>query len=761
MSGRDAAIAGRDAAAARLFAILALATACGRSGDSRAPSPATPPAVASSVAVSSPPVAGDAASEAWPVLVRDEQWDAAWRELTALPEAEKARPEIRYVSARVALARGDEASALTLLDGLESALPLLVADIERRRAEAKATVGPYAEAAEWFAARTTPGAQLDAARAFEKAGDLRRAHAAADRVVAGEKRTRAQEADARALRVRLFIKGPADTSDAGADTARGDARWLAIQGADLPAAADALAMLARVDPSKPLTGQEWLARADTLSTAGHVDAALRAIESAAAAPPPDRATPAMRTHARAMALYHARGRYQEAARALSEAAALGGKNAAQDSFYAARALSRADRDDEAIAGYERVERRYAKTPWAEQAAFLVPYLQMLHGQWRECARGFREYGAAYPAGESVREAKNDGALCTLLDGDAKTARVLLEHLVEDEPDPLASARLANLAALAALRDGDRAHAVMRWTDVVKSRPLSWPALVAEARLAEIGAEVPPRIEAAPAVATATAPPVAPDPPPLAVTIPPPADMLHEVGLEQDAESALRERESIVAGSAGPRASEALCTVYGQLARARRRYQIAQTLPSSLFAVAPTGGTRWAWDCAFPTPYADAVHDAETREQLPRGLLWAVMRQESAFDPDALSPARAVGLMQLMPETARPLAEELSLPRDDARLTSPPYSIRVGARELHKLLDAFHGNVPLAIAAYNGGAESVERWASRAPGMQIDTFVERIPFKETREYVVRVMGNLARYQYLARADAPTTPLPLAL
>jgi soluble lytic murein transglycosylase len=761
MSGHDGAVAGCDAAVARVLAFfaLALATACGRSGDSRAPVPITPPAAASPVVIASAaPAADGAASDAWPVLVRDEQWDAAWRALTALPDAEKGRPEIRYVSARVALARNDEASALGMLEGLESALPLLASDIERRRAEAKAAVGPYTEAGEWFAARTTPSAQLDAARAFEKGGDFRRARVAADRVVAAEKHTRAQEAEARALRVRLLAKTPAgDSSDAGADTARGDARWLAIQGADLSAAADAIATLARVDPNKPLTGQEWLARADTLSTAGRLDAALRAIDSAATAPPPDRAPPAARAHARAMALYHARGRYLEAARALTEAAALGGKNAAQDSFYAARALSRADRDDEAIAGYERVERRFAKTPWAEQSAFLVPYLQMLHGQWRECGRGFREYGAAYPAGESVREARNDGALCTLLDGDAKTARVLLEHLVEDEPDPLASARLANLAALAALRDGDRAHAVMRWTDVVKSRPLSWPALVAEARLAEIGAEVPPLIEVAPAVTT----PAAPDPPPLTVAIPPPADMLHELGLEQDAESALRERESVVAGSAGPRASEALCTVYGRLSRARRRYQISQTLPSALFAVAPTGGTRWAWDCAFPTPYEDAVRDAETREQIPHGLLWAVMRQESAFDPDALSPARAVGLMQLMPETARPLAEELSLPRDDARLTSPPYAIRIGARELHKLLDAFHGNVPLAIAAYNGGAESVERWASRAPGMQVDTFVERIPFKETRDYVVRVMGNLARYQYLARSDGPATRLPLAL
>ena len=185
------------------------------------------------------------------------------------------------------------------------------------------------------------------------------------------------------------------------------------------------------------------------------------------------------------------------------------------------------------------------------------------------------------------------------------------------------------------------------------------------------------------------------------------------------------------------------------------------MPSAFFAFAPTSRTQWAWDCAFPRPYLDVVRDAEAREQLPSGLLWAVMRQESSFDPDAVSPAKAVGLMQLLPETARPIAEELSLSREDARLTSPSYAIRVGARALRKLIDQLHGNVPLAVAAYNAGAESVERWLAGAPGMQIDTFVEHIPYKETRDYVIRVMGNLARYGYLGTGDGGVPAVGLAL
>ncbi|HEX3345699.1 MAG TPA: lytic transglycosylase domain-containing protein, partial [Polyangiaceae bacterium] len=306
---------------------------------------------------------------------------------------------------------------------------------------------------------------------------------------------------------------------------------------------------------------------------------------------------------------------------------------------------------------------------------------------------------------------------------------------------------------AALRDGDRTHAVARWTDVARSRPLSWPALVARARLADAGVALPPAIDPAEPSPAAPAP--------LAVAVPPPADLLHRVGLDADAELALRDREAAVTAGAGPRASEALCAAYGELGRARRRFQLAQSLPSALFTTAPGARTRWAWECDFPSPYADAVHAAESDEKLPPGLLWAVMRQESGFDPSAVSPARAVGLMQLLPETARPIADELALPHDDARLTSPPYAIRVGAHLLRKLLDQFHGEVALAVAAYNGGADSVERWLSRAPAMQLDGFVERIPFKETRDYVARVMGNLARYGYLAGGEGGVPRIELAL
>jgi soluble lytic murein transglycosylase len=527
----------------------------------------------------------------------------------------------------------------------------------------------------------------------------------------------------------------------------------------LPSASDSFGVMARIDPKHPLLASELMARARVLSDAGRSDEALHAIDLAAGALGAEGVTNLERGRARGAALYHARGRWGEAAKVLAECAGVGGPNAAEDAFHAARALSRADRDEEAIRGYEDVQRRFPKSPWARQAAFLVPYLRMLHAEWHACAKGFDAYlhGPAregvHEGEDDLRDARRDGALCALEEGNAKSARAAFERLVEDEGDPLLSARMADMAALAALRDGDRSHALARWTDVARSRPLTWPALVARARLARVGAPIPAQIDP-PDVGT-------PAPPPLAVGLPPPAGLLHQLGLDSDAELALRDRETAVTGGTGGRSLEALCVAYGELGRARRRFQVAQSLPSALLATAPSPQTRWAWDCAFPSPYVETVRDVEAIEKLPPGLLWAVARQESGFDPDALSPARASGLMQLLPETARTVSEELGLPPDDARLTSPPFALRIGGRLLHKLLDQFHGDVPLAVAAYNAGADPIERWVSRAPGMDLDTFVERIPFKETREYVVRVMGNFARYRYLADGDSGAPAVDLSL
>jgi len=160
--------------------------------------------------------------------------------------------------------------------------------------------------------------------------------------------------------------------------------------------------------------------------------------------------------------------------------------------------------------------------------------------------------------------------------------------------------------------------------------------------------------------------------------------------------------------------------------------------------------RWWWDAAYPMPWLEVV-DAH-RGALPRALVYATMRQESGFRPEVVSRAGAVGLMQVMPELATKLAGH---PVNRYQLRDPDVNIALGLREMTALADELDDVYPLSIAAYNAGKSRVRRWLRESGKMELDRFVERIPFNETRNYVRRVSTHYARYSYL---DDPASGWP---
>jgi soluble lytic murein transglycosylase len=129
-----------------------------------------------------------------------------------------------------------------------------------------------------------------------------------------------------------------------------------------------------------------------------------------------------------------------------------------------------------------------------------------------------------------------------------------------------------------------------------------------------------------------------------------------------------------------------------------------------------------------------------------------MRQESGFRPDVVSRAGAVGLMQLMPAIATKLAGEAVT---TYMLRTPETNIALGLEEMRALDEEFKHVYPLSIAAYNAGKSRVRRWLKESRKMELDRFVERIPFNETRNYVRRVTTHYARYSYL---DDPKSGWP---
>jgi soluble lytic murein transglycosylase len=159
---------------------------------------------------------------------------------------------------------------------------------------------------------------------------------------------------------------------------------------------------------------------------------------------------------------------------------------------------------------------------------------------------------------------------------------------------------------------------------------------------------------------------------------------------------------------------------------------------------------------YPLGYWSIVYPAARARGVDPLLVAAVIRQESAFRPEAVSSANARGLMQLMPSTAAELSRATGAPppRPEA-LHQPAANIDLGTTLLARLLARYDGSVVKALAAYNGGEEAVAKWERRYPARDEDEFVELISYRETREYVKAVLGNHRQYQRLYAASPPAT------
>ncbi len=125
-----------------------------------------------------------------------------------------------------------------------------------------------------------------------------------------------------------------------------------------------------------------------------------------------------------------------------------------------------------------------------------------------------------------------------------------------------------------------------------------------------------------------------------------------------------------------------------------------------------------------------------------------MREESTYRPDIASPAGAMGLMQIIPQTGDRIASSLGVPAFQADiLLEPDTNIRFGTFYLKRLVGRFSGSEVLAIAAYNAGPNIVSRWLERDGRQAKDVFVESVPYSETRRYLRRVVRSLRVYQLL--------------
>ncbi|EFK95290.1 protein containing Lytic transglycosylase-like, catalytic domain [sediment metagenome] len=156
-----------------------------------------------------------------------------------------------------------------------------------------------------------------------------------------------------------------------------------------------------------------------------------------------------------------------------------------------------------------------------------------------------------------------------------------------------------------------------------------------------------------------------------------------------------------------------------------------------------------WALSFPRGYWEIVLKYSSKYKVDPYFVLAVLREESLFNPEIVSSARAIGLMQIIPETGHNLFTVLHWRNfDRKKLFDPEINIQLGIIYLSRLLKEYKGNIYYTLCAYNAGPQALKKWTRhREQNDDIDEFIERIPFGETRMYVKRVMNTYLTYKMI--------------
>ncbi len=623
--------------------------------------------------------------------------------------------------------RGDPATALQRLAGVDAGIAL-ADDANLLRAEALGATGKTADAiALWraFLAKKVKGPRwIDTS--------TRLAKALLAPITKLDATNKADVKEAFDLATRVVVEAPSVEETTGAVALRRQARALD------PSLPESLG-----DDERARRAQAWLDASHPDKAKAEADAILAPLKGAS-----DLACTVATTRAQAStklkgvstadawddAVVRCEGRADPHAAAL---------------YAAAKALA-AKKPDEAIDRWGRVEKEHPKHRLADDARHQAALLFVGKGDEAKAEAMWTSLPNDYPEGDMRGEASFRAALLHLKRGDWAGAKPLLDAgaAIDGDGHHWATAgRAAYFRARASEELGDAADAKRRYADVVARFPLAFYMALAYARLEalEPGAAAAALKKAeddqGAALGAGPAPAPAPDSPALRRGV-----ALLEVG-ELDA----AKKELGAAGLLGDSAPADLVWLGADLLDRAGAPESGAGLTrqriTDHLAHYPVGSARVRWETAFPRAFAGLVTtEAQARSVTP-ALLWAIMREESGFFPEIRSPSNAIGLMQLLPSTAREVAKGTTLAFDEAALRTPAPNIGLGTKLLAALRQSFAQNPALAIPSYNAGPGAVRGWLAARGTERFDVFVEQIPYEETRGYIKRVLASELAYAYL--------------
>lgn len=406
---------------------------------------------------------------------------------------------------------------------------------------------------------------------------------------------------------------------------------------------------------------------------------------------------------------------------------------------------------ELLTAVEKAVERAPQSHWAEASLFLAGNYLWVQLDRDRAVGYYKQVAENFPASPDSTAAQWRVAWAAVLKRQPDAPELLADHLRRFPGSQFTADAVYWLGRLAE-ESGNAALARGYYRKLQERFPQNYFQAIAAGRLQTLG----PGDYTDPDV-LASIPSVTPVPP-MGGTIPPfaaerqaRADALRSIGLDASAELELR---AAYAATGEPRllleaAQAAVNAGHFGAAFATVR-QIYPQLESRPFAEVP----RDVWLAAYPMPYEDSIRRWSSKAGVDPMLTAGLIRQESAFEPEARSPANAEGLMQILPKTGRRLAGQARMRYSRGELFDPDYNVHLGTIYVAGLRKDF-GSVESALAAYNAGEERLNSWTSGQAYREPAEFVDSIPFTETREYVEIVTRNAAIYRKLYGAQSESS------
>jgi soluble lytic murein transglycosylase len=364
-------------------------------------------------------------------------------------------------------------------------------------------------------------------------------------------------------------------------------------------------------------------------------------------------------------------------------------------------------DVHAVAQYEELVTRFPRSTYAPSAHWHAAWLSYRMRHYPEAARLMDEQIMNYPAGIEI-----PGAL------------YWRARLYEDEEHHFG-------------------QALNYYKTLNTAYVNSYYAILGRARLAVIGGTAAPAPEPAPALASVR---ILEDP---GLTDELPENDPHLIKARLLANAALNEYirpEIQLSPTSGQWGALAEAQIYQSFGENTRALQAMKRSKIPFFSLPVANVPLAYWQLVFPRPYWQAMESDAQSHGLDPYLVASLIRQESEFNPGAVSRANAFGLMQLLPSVGKSLAKQEGEKHFNTNeLLNPEENLRLGTLDLRKSIDRYNGQVEYALAAYNAGDSPVHQWMTRGDYKDVAEWVESIPYTETREYVQGILRNREVYR----------------